>query len=319
VIVDIHAHLFPAAYLDRLAGLGHADVDAVRGLGAGDSADDVARRFELMNRAGVDLQVVSPSSLVPWVGGALEAADAARAGNDLYAETVARHPGRLAAFAVLPLPHLDAALAEVDRALGLPGIVGLAVTTSVGGRSIADAVFEPLFAELDRRGAVLFVHPAGVDAGSTLIRDAGLSWMIGAPVEDTLAAVHLIARGVPARFPQMQIVIPHLGGALPMLLRRLDGQFPRLAPDAPELPSAAVRRMWFDTVAHGHAPALAVAAASFGVDRLVLGTDYPYARGEQYVDAISYVSGAGLADEAARTVLDAAGQLLGLGRARLEA
>jgi aminocarboxymuconate-semialdehyde decarboxylase len=306
MIVDIHAHLFPSSYLDRLAALGHTDTDAVRGLGAGGSAEELARRLELMDRAGVDLQVVSPSSLVPWVGGADEALDVARFGNDRYAAIAAASGGRLAGFAVLPLPHVDAALVEVERALALPGIVGVAVTTEVAGLSLADASFEPLFAELDRRESILFVHPAGLDAGSTLIRTARLSWTLGAPVEDTVAAVHLITSGVPARFPRMQIVIPHLGGGLPMLVRRLDAQLPRIAPGAPESASSAVRRMWFDTVSHAHGPALTAAAASFGPDRLLLGTDFPYVRDDHYVEAVRYVREAGFGDAVAAGILGGA-------------
>lgn len=312
-IIDVHGHLFPADYVDRLVALGHTTADGVRRIGAGDTAEELSLRFELMDRVGINLQVVSPSSLVPWVGGPAEAADVARSGNDRFADLVSRHPARLAAFAVLPLPHVDASLEEVERALALPGIVGFAVTTSVAGRSIADATFEPLFEQLNRRGAVLFVHPAGVDAESALIREAGLSWLIGAPIEDTVAAVHLIARGIPARFPAMRIVIPHLGGALPMLLGRLDAQFPRLVPDAPELPSAAVRRLWFDTVRHGLDTALAAAVASFGADRLVLGTDYPYLRGEQVEVEVSSVRKAALDAPAIEGILGrTASDLLGI-------
>jgi len=298
VIVDVHGHLFPAAYLDRLAALGHPDAETVRRIGASDRDDDLHARLELMDRAGVDVQVVSPSSLVPDIGDARSAANAAQLGNESYTAVVARHPGRLAAFAVLPLPHVDAAIAEAERALGLPGIVGFAVTSSVAGRSIADPSFEPLFAALDARRAVLFVHPAGVAAGSPLITSAGLSWVIGAPVEDTVAAVHLIARGIPARFPGLRIVIPHLGGDMPLLLRRLDAQFPRFVPGAPEAPSAAVRRMWFDTVCHANGPALRAAIDVLGRDRLVLGTDFPYLRGDAFAAEVDVVRSAGRDAEA---------------------
>jgi aminocarboxymuconate-semialdehyde decarboxylase len=130
--------------------------------------------------------------------------------------------------------------------------------------------------------------------------------MLGAPVEDTVAALHLITRGVPSRCPGMQIVIPHLGGALPLLMSRIDATLPRVAPDAPEPAGAAVRRMWFDTVSHAHGPALAAAAASFGPERLLLGTDFPYARGDQYVEAVSYVRAAGFEAEALAAVLGGA-------------
>ncbi len=311
--VDVHAHYFPSRYLDRLTESGNQLAASVTALGAGDGPGEIEARLALMDEARVDRQVVSLSSLAPHLEDARRATDAARLANDLYAELVAGWPARFASFAALPLPHLDASLAELDRAMTLPGVVGVGVTTSVLGRSIADAAFEPLFAELDRRSTVLFIHPAGRGAESELIASAGLVWPIGAPIEDTISVAHLIARGVPSRYPRLRIVIAHLGGALPMLLQRLDNQFPRAFPDAPEPPSRAARRMWYDTVGHGHVPALVAARDSLGADRLVLGTDYPYVRGEHYREAVEYIGRAGLDPTEAGAIVDrTAASLLGL-------
>jgi predicted TIM-barrel fold metal-dependent hydrolase len=291
--VDIHAHAFPEAYLDALTDAGLKGASFIRALEAGDETRQLDRRLEAMDAAGVDLQVLSPSSLVPALGDVAASIAAADLLNGRYAKIVQQRQDRFASFAVVPLPHLDAALAGLDDALARPGVVGLAVTTTVGGISIADARFEPLLAELDHRAAVLFIHPAGEAAGSSLIEGLGLSWPLGAPIEDTVSVTHLIVRGIPARFPNLRIVNAHLGGALPMLLQRLENQFARIAPDAPEPPTVAVRRMWFDTVGHSHVPALIAARMSFGADRLVLGTDYPYVRGEHLRAAVDYIAAAG--------------------------
>jgi aminocarboxymuconate-semialdehyde decarboxylase len=182
-------------------------------------------------------------------------------------------------------------------------MVGIAVATSMLGRSVADEDFDPLFAALDQRSAVLFIHPAGDAIGSELVQRLGLGWVIGAPIEATVAVTHLVASGIPTRYPRVRIVVSHLGGATPMLVRRLDNQFPHAVPDAPEPPSVALRRLWFDTVSHGHTPALAAAAMSVGADRLVLGSDFPYVRGERYAEAVSYVEQAGLEPEAEEAIL----------------
>jgi len=98
-----------------------------------------------------------------------------------------------------------------------------------------------------------------------------------------------------------------------MLLNRTDHQVPRDASDTPELPSAAVRRMWFDTVGHNHTPALQAAVETFGSDRLVLGTDFPYQTGGQFQAAIDYVERARLAPADVAAILDGnAAELLGL-------
>jgi 6-methylsalicylate decarboxylase len=101
--------------------------------------------------------------------------------------------------------------------------------------------------------------------------------MIGAPIEDTISIMHLIMHGIPG--PNIKIINSHLGGAMPMLLQRADDQYRWEAPDTPQPPSMAARRMWYDTVGHGHLPALRCAIDSFGADRLLLGTDFPYETG----------------------------------------
>ena len=106
----------------------------------------------------------------------------------------------------------------------------------------------------------------------------------------------------------------HLGGALPMLLQRADDQYRWEAPGTPELPSVAARRMWYDTVGHGHVPALRCAIDSFGADRLLLGTDFPYENGDIFVRAVDYVSDPQIDTGAARAILDQnASALLGTG------
>jgi aminocarboxymuconate-semialdehyde decarboxylase len=209
------------------------------------------------------------------------------------------------------MPHVDASLAEIERALDHLGMAGVAMTTSVLGRPLVDPAFEPIFEELDRRSAVLYLHPVGNAACSPLI-GGQLRWMIGAPIEDTIAAAQLIVSGILTRHPNMKIVNAHLGGALPMLLQRMDDMAARGGSDAQAPPSAAARRMWYDTVGHGHRPALRCAIDSFGSDRLVLGTDYPYERGDPFRRAVDYVAGVGLDDEEVADVLGGnAGQLFG--------
>ena len=144
--------------------------------------------------------------------------------------------------------------------------------------------------KLNRRGAVLYLHPAGNGACSPLIANYHLTWMVGAPVEDTISIMQLITHGIPARYPDIKIINSHLGGALPMLLQRADDQYRWEAPETPEPPSVAARRMWYDTVGHGRVPALRCAVDSFGADRLLLGTDFPYENGDIFIRAVDYIN-----------------------------
>jgi aminocarboxymuconate-semialdehyde decarboxylase len=302
--IDIHAHYFPESYLDLLQRFGSKATEIARHRGAGAGSEEIEARLELMDSVQVQIQVLSISPQLPYFEDKTHAIEAARVINDLYTNLVQRYPTRFAAFAAVPLPHIDAALAEIERALDQLRMVGITVATSVLGHSLVDPQFEPFYTELDRRGAALYIHPAGVAACSPLIADYGLTWPIGAPIEDTISVTQLIFKGMPVRYPRIKIINSHLGGALPMLLQRLDNQYSWSAPGLTEPPSAQARRMWYDTVGHFHVPALRCACESFGADRLVLGTDFPYLSGEDYRRSVAYIEDAGLLAADAQGILD---------------
>lgn len=309
-MIDIHAHYFPDDYLDLLQRFGSTTTDGARNRGAGGSQVELQMRLGTMDSVNVQMQVLSASDQQPYLEKRTEAVEAAQMSNDLSADLVQRYPDRFAAFASLPLPHVEASLAEMGRALDSLGMVGVTIAPSILGRSLVDPVFEPLYAELDRRHAVLFIHPEGMNAYSPLIADYGLTWPIGAPIEDTVAVTHLMIKGIPMRYPHINIIISHLGGTLPMLLGCLDDLYFLTTPDVPDLPSVQARCMWYDTVAHGSVPALLCACSTLGADRLVLGSDFPYQSGESYRRAITDITNAGLAEPDVRRILDTNTQAL---------
>jgi 6-methylsalicylate decarboxylase len=288
--IDVHAHYWTDEYLDMLVALGKADTATQRGIGAGGGAE-LDARLRLMDRAGVDVQVLSAAPQLPYGGDASNASAAARYVNNEYAALVAAYPDRFRAFAAAPMPHIDEAITEMGRALDELGMAGVTMNASILDRALTAPDFEPVFAELDRRGTILYLHPAGNGVCSPLVRP-GLTWMAGAPFEDTVIALQLITSGYLLRYPSVKIICSHLGGALPMLTLRADDHVMWEAPDTPELPSVAVRRMWYDTVSHCHPPALRCAIDTFGADRIMLGTDFPYEEGDTFVRAVDYVANA---------------------------
>jgi predicted TIM-barrel fold metal-dependent hydrolase len=311
--IDVHAHYWTEDYLDLLIDLGKADAGAARGLGAGGGAE-LEARLRLMDRAGVEMQVLSASPQLPYSEDREKSAQVARFVNDEYAELVERHRDRFRAFAALPMPHVEESLVELGRALDELRMAGVVMNTTVLGRALVEPDYQPIFAELNNRSAVLYLHPAGNSACSPLISEHHLTWMVGAPIEDTISVMHLITNGVPMRYPNIKIINSHLGGALPMLVQRADDQYRWEAPDTPEPPSVSARRMWYDTVGHGHVPALRCAIDSFGADRLVLGTDFPYENGDTFVRAVDHINDSQIGASAARAILDKnASALLGIG------
>jgi aminocarboxymuconate-semialdehyde decarboxylase len=193
----------------------------------------------------------------------------------------------------------------------------------VAGRQLDDPAFAPFFAELDRRGAVLFLHPQGVGCGPGT-GDFGMAWLLGAPVEDAAVALRLIMAGMLDRYPRVRIVVPHLGGVLPFLYQRIDDltahSVSRQASDDqhPAIqgpPTDYYRRLWYDTV-NSHPAALRCARDTFGADRLLLGTDFPYLVGAQWAPLVRYVEEAGFSQEETDAILGGNAQaLLGLGAA----
>jgi predicted TIM-barrel fold metal-dependent hydrolase len=280
MIVDVHAHYFPKAYNDLLLSIGGRSLpEAARVLTARplrhDDPAGLATRLQQMDEAGVQMQVLSPAASPPYADKEADAVAAARLINDSYAELAQKHPGRFTAVVSLPLPHIDAALREMERGLDELGMLGVSMTCSCFDRSTAEAEFEPLYAEMNRRHTVLNYHPIQNGICSPLINDYRFTVSVGASLEDSAIVLHLIARRVPERYPDIKYVVPHLGGIIPMLLQRLDNQAPRQHPGLPEPPSVTARRFYYDTVGHGSQAALLCAWKAFGADHLVAGSDYP--------------------------------------------
>jgi 6-methylsalicylate decarboxylase len=295
--IDVHAHLLGAEYISLMetSGLSEAVFGPARNAAHSDLATDLAERFQAMDRAQVTMQVLSIGSIVPSFEEQAANVEAARVANDLYAELVQQHPSRFAYFATVPLPHVDSALAEFDRVSDRPAMLGVTMTTAMLGNSVTDTASASFYEELDRRSAVLFAHPSGNCCESPVIAREGLTWMLGAPFEDTLCALQVLKCGFLDRYPHIQVVVPHLGGTLPFLLERIDYMSPRFMP-AGQRAAVEARRLWYDTV-NGYPPALACAVEAFGDDRILFGTDYPLWRGDAHQLAADHICNSGLRPE----------------------
>jgi aminocarboxymuconate-semialdehyde decarboxylase len=287
VILDVHAHLYPTEYLEMI---GRPEIPPRRAAALADQS--LQERLELMDRAGVTAQVLSVAQAQPYLDSPEASNAAAVAVNDIYAGVVEAHPGRFYAFGALPMTAPDAAIAEIGRIYGDLNMLGVTIGCSVAGRALDDESFDPILRELDRREAVVFLHPIG-DAFVCGMGDFGLDWLIGAPIEDSVTAMRLILSGVAEKYGNIQWIVPHLGGILPFLYQRIT----RTIGGKLE----ALRRMWFDTVA-GAEPAFATTTAAFGADRLLYGTDYPYATEQGYLRRLTYLDEQGLSENEVREI-----------------
>jgi aminocarboxymuconate-semialdehyde decarboxylase len=302
--VDCHAHYFPAPYLDLIDALSHGEVETKMGRrGAFDTpAQDAQPRIEAMDKAGVELQILSIGTAGPYVSSEIGAIIGARTANDAYAEMVRLNPARFKAFAALPLPHVEASLRELERAFDQLGMIGAGIATMMGGKTLADPSFDPVYEELNRRAGVLFVHPIGHSCESTLLEDTQLTWPLGAPFEDTAAALQLLQTGFVQKFPNIRVIMPHLGGTLPFLVHRLDHQQDRFM-HGHGLPSELVKHFWYDSV-NGHPAALRCSIDTFGIERIVFGTDYPFWSGAAHQHASEYLDHSGLSAAQVAAIAD---------------
>jgi aminocarboxymuconate-semialdehyde decarboxylase len=302
-VIDIHAHYYPVEYLELIDRFGGSETGTAisRNCLASQAPADLEFRFRVMEEAGIDLQVLSVPPQFPYFENEQHGVAAARLANDLCADLARQYPQKFEVFAIFPLPHMDASLQELSRGMDELGMVGAAIGTTVLGRSIADPAFDPLYAELERRRAILFIHPTGVSACSACITKSGLTWAVGAPFEDTVCLLQLMSAGIPKRFPNIKIIISHLGGTLPFLIRRLDLQAAQFISQRAEKPSALARSFWCDTV-NGHPPALRDACDCYGTDKVLLGTDYPYWRNEMKL-CVDFVKQIGLSASEVAAIL----------------
>ncbi|HEY2596779.1 MAG TPA: amidohydrolase family protein [Chloroflexota bacterium] len=293
--IDVHGHYLPPEYISLVSRARNSTAQdpAIQQQGT------IDERIGMLDESGVDLQVLSLGSNVPYLNEEQDAVAAARVGNDAYAAIAREHNGRLGAFGSVPLPHVDAAIAEASRCLDQLGMLGITLGCSIGERTLDDAEFEPFWMELNRRKAVVFLHPI-FRATDAHIRDYELARMVGAAFEDTLAAMRLLLSGVVDRYPAVRIIVPHFGGTLPVV-------YPRIARRGK---AELLRKLYYDT-ANGYGPALRCACEALGPERLMLGTDFPYIGSiKQNVD---YVLESGLSPDVEKQILErTAADLLGV-------
>jgi aminocarboxymuconate-semialdehyde decarboxylase len=292
--LDVHAHYFSKEYVALLEsyGFGADRLEPGYRLLHQTREADFAERFAAMDRAHVDKQILSVSGVSPYTPEEKHAVEGSRFANDLYTALAREMPARFAAFAILPMPHVKAALAELARALDELDMWGVTMNTSILGTSLADPSFDPIYAELDKRGAVLFIHPAGLACGSAELVSTGLTWPLGAPFEDSMAILELLQGGFTQRFPRVRVIVPHLGGTLPFLIQRLDHMAGRFMAGK-GVPREELSKFWYDTV-NGYPPSLRLAIETFGLKKIVFGTDWPFWKGEAHQLAADFITQSGL-------------------------
>ena len=245
-------------------------------------ADLAELRLADMDAHGVDMQVLSLMSGVEIITDPAEAVAAARKVNDYLAEVIAAHPTRFAGFAALPLQDPNAAVVELRRAVTDLGLKGVLHNDHVLGRYLDEPQFRPVWAELERLGVTLYLHPGIVPADHWRVFEgypmlSGPSWGWTAAVG--AHALRLIYGGVFDEFHGASVTLGHMGELLPFQLARLDSRYQQVAPDRRPRrpPSHYLRHNVYVTTSgvFSHA-ALLGAIHAVGIDRVLFAIDYPW-------------------------------------------
>lgn len=263
--IDVHAHL-PVDLHGPSDGGGPARLpwsttDAV------DRLDPLLIRHQVLSMPGL---VSTPSA------DGTTAADLARSINDTFATIIDEAPDRFSAFATVPADDVEAALAEAQRALDLPGFRGIGLTSNVAGRYLGDPWYEPLFELAESRNVPVFVHPAmnPLAAPLTLGRPP---FLVEFPLDTFRSAIDAVYAGVYARHPGLKMILAHCGGALPALAWRVSSLADLVrgegAGPSPEDVDRAIGSFYLDTALSGSPEVLRSAADVVGHDHLLYGTD----------------------------------------------
>jgi aminocarboxymuconate-semialdehyde decarboxylase len=296
MVIDVHTHMLSEAWLNLLRNHGapHYEVKPNRDASAVIFMDgapfmtpqpghwEYKLRIKEMDKARVDLAIISLTCPNVYFGGSETSLEAARTVNNEMAEAQGAYPDRVRFLASLPWEYPDLAVAELARACEA-GAVGVMVLANIAGQSLTDTRFAPVWEAIDARSLPVLVHPTAPPGTPQL--DVGcfnLIPSIGFMFDTSLAVARMIYDGFLDRFRRLKIIAAHTGAALPYLVGRLDICFDKMKAAREKIsrrPSFYLRRIWYDSVTYTE-EALRMCINVGGEDRVLYGSDYPHNIGD---------------------------------------
>ena len=260
--IDVHNHITPPALLKAVGA------DALGGF----AKWTPEKALEEMDAAGVAVAMAS----IPPHFDAKVVDRLAHDCNEYAARLSQDHPGRFGVFAMMPMPHIDVTLREIDYAYDKLKVDGVGFYTNYGDKWLGDPAFNPVFEELNRRRAVVFTHPITANCCKNLIPgigDGAIEWQ----TDTTRAIAQLIFGGSQERYPNVRIIFSHGGGTMPFLVERFTGmaKSPKLAARFPQGFAGAAAKFFYDTAQVSNPPAMSALTKAVPISQIVFGTDYP--------------------------------------------
>ena len=276
-LIDTHHHFYPPAYLKR-----QMEWEGARKIPPFAGVPDwtPSRAVEQMDKSGVTTAVLSLASTPGlWFDDGAEAASkTAIMCQDYAAEMRKDYPNRFGIFAPLSMMNIDATLKEVEHAFDVVKADGINLQTNYGDKWLGNAVYKPVLEELNRRKAVVYVHPL-VAACCSQLSVGTFPAVIEVPHDTTRTVTSLLLSGSFARYRDIKWLFSHAGGTIPMMAGRIDsfyGARPNLKEFAPDGIQGELRRLYYDTANATSAPTMAALMKLVPASQITYGSDYPY-------------------------------------------
>jgi 6-methylsalicylate decarboxylase len=272
--IDVHHHILPDFFWQAT----NEQHGPVGGIAPAHWSPESAISF--MDEARIDVAVTSISTPGVHLGDDAAARALARRCNEFSAELIQRHPSRFAGFACVPLPDVEGSLQEIAYALDVLKLDGVVLFSNARGIYLGDRRFAPVFAEFQRRAAVVFIHPTA--SPDTAFHQLGLpDSLLDFPVDTSRTIAHLHYSNTFARTPGVKYIVSHAGGTIPYVATRF-GIVDEMAviEGAEERGTAAdtLRRLYWDTALSWKDPNLRMLRSVVGMGQVLFGTDFPYLR-----------------------------------------
>ncbi len=288
-IIDTHHHIYPPRYVAQNLQRLLDDAAILPASAYQNWSPNLA--LEHMDRAEIESAITSITSPGIWFEGDNGARARARDCNEFGAEMMRDHPGRFGMFAAIPVPDIDGSLAEIAYAFDVLKHDGIGVLTSYAGQLLGDPAFDPVFDELHRRKAKVFVHPTMSCCGNIFPGVSGPT--IEFPTDTARAIASLLLRGTFARCPDITFIFSHGGGTLPSIVQRIVGQLRHLTPEerariAPKGVDHEFNRQYYDVASVAVNPAgMAAVMKLFPATQITFGSDAPFGSTTQIAEALT--------------------------------